>query len=324
MNHNARCVGSEIIDLADLDFAFLVRFEDRLNDLGGGSTERYLGDDKGLVIVRFLYACTYLDRAATFAVVVFGDINNTSRGKIREELELFVPEVRQGSVAEFVEVMRQYFRVQTDRNTFYALCEQQRELNRQMNRLVLTSVIGFHPLGSLGIEDRFECELGEPCFDITGRSRSVAGKDVTPVTLTINEEVFLAQLNQCIPNGGITVRVILHGLTDDVSHFVVLTIIDGLHSMQNTTLHRLESILNRRHSALQNHIRGIIQEPILVHARQVILHRIIESPLGSHLLSKTFVDKNVCQNTCYLQYHTGYEQPVLRLCIFINYEANNA
>ena len=146
-----------------------------------------------------------------------------------------------------------------------------------MDGFILTSVIGLHPFGGFRIENSLEGELGETRFYITRGCRSIAGEDVSPVTLTINEQIFLTELNERIADRGITMRVVLHGLTDDVSNLVILAVIDRLHGMQNTPLYRLEPILHRRHGTLEYHIRGIIQEPILVHACQMILYCIIET-----------------------------------------------
>ena len=127
--------------------------------------------------------------------------------------------------------MRQDLGIQTHRNTFYALRQKERELDRHMNRLVLTSVIGLHPLSCLGIKNRLEGELRKPRLNITGSRSSIAGKDVSPVTLTINEQIFLPELNESITDRGIAVRMVLHGLADDIGNLVVLAVIDRLHGM---------------------------------------------------------------------------------------------
>ena len=65
-------------------------------------------------------------------------------------------------------------------------------------------------------------------------------------------------------------RVILHGRTDDVGHLVIASVIELLHGMQDASLNRFQSILNVRHRTLQNHIRGVVQKPLLVHAGQLL------------------------------------------------------
>ena len=166
-----------------------------------------------------------------------------------------------------------------------------------MNGFILTSVIGLHPLGGLGIKDRLKGEFGEARLYITWSRSAISGKDISPVSLAINKQIFLTQLNECVTDGSITVRVILHSLTDDVRHLVELTVIDALHGVQYTALHRLKTILDSRDSTFEYHIRSIVQEPILVHACQMILHCIIETAL-SHSLSAFSVDTNINDDTC--------------------------
>ena len=282
MHDDTRLVCREIINLTNLNLAFLVGFEDGLDDFGSGGTEGDLGDNKCLIIIRLGDAGADLHHSSSFAVVIARDINDAARREIGEELERLIAQIRQGSIAKLIEIMRKNFRIESDRNTFYALREQKRELNRQVNRFVFSSVIRLHPLGSLGIEDCFEGELREARLYITRRRRPVSGKDIAPVPLTINEEVFLAELDQGIADRRIAMRVILHGLADDIGYLVILAVIHRFHRMQDTPLHGLETILNSRNSALQDHIRRIIQEPILVHAGKMILHSIIKSTLACH------------------------------------------
>ena len=250
LHYDTSRLGREVINLLDLDLAFLVGFEDGLDDLRGGGAERYLGDDEGLVVVGFGDARAYLNRTAALAVVVASHVDDAARREVGEQRELLVTQVRQGCIAELVEVMRQDLRVQTYGDTFYALRQQQRELNRQVNRFVLTAVVTLHPLGRLVVKDRLEGKFRQSCLDITGSCRTVTGEDITPVTLAINQQIFLTQLHERIADRRIAVRVVLHRLTDDISYFVELPVVYALHSVQYTTLYRLESILYSRHSTL--------------------------------------------------------------------------
>ena len=146
--------------------------------------------------------------------------------------------------------MRQDLGVQTDRNTLHALRQQQRELNRQMDRLVLTAVVTLHPFRGLGVKYCLQGKLTQPRLDVTRSGGSITRQNISPVSLAVNEQIFLAQLHQRVTNRRIAVRVVLHRLTDDVRHLVVLAVIYRLHRMQYTTLYRLESILYRRYSTL--------------------------------------------------------------------------
>ena len=106
LHYDTGRVGGEVIDLLDLDLAFLVGFEDGLDDLRGGGAVGDLGDDERLIVVRLRDARAYLDRTAALAVVVAGHVNDTARREVGIQGELLLAQVRQRSVAQFVEVMR--------------------------------------------------------------------------------------------------------------------------------------------------------------------------------------------------------------------------
>ena len=60
--------------------------------------------------------------------------------------------------------------------------------------------------------------------------------------------------------------MVLHGLPDDVGHLVVAAVVDGLHGVENTPLHGLQTVLDMGHGAFEDDIRCVIEEPVLVHA----------------------------------------------------------
>ena len=106
--------------------------------------------------------------------------------------------------------MRQNFRGQADRNTLNTLGQQQRKFDRQGHRLLITAIIGEHPFGNLRAEGHIQRKFRQTCFDITGCCSTISGQDVSPVTLAIDQQIFLPQLHQRIANRGIAMRVILH------------------------------------------------------------------------------------------------------------------
>ena len=65
--------------------------------------------------------------------------------------------------------------------------------------------------------------------------------------------------------------MVLHCLADDIGNLVVLTVVHRFHGMQNTTLHRLETILNVWNGALEYYIACIVDKPVLIHAAQLVL-----------------------------------------------------
>ncbi len=63
--------------------------------------------------------------------------------------------------------------------------------------------------------------------------------------------------------------MVLHGLAHDVGHLVVAAVVDRLHGVEDAPLHGLQAILDMGHGTLQDHVGGVIQKPVLVHAREL-------------------------------------------------------
>ena len=172
------------------------------------------------------------------------------------------------TVEQLVEVVGKNLRRETYGNTLHTLCKQQREFYGQRDGLFVATIVGEHPLGNLGAEDHLECKLRESRLDITGSSRTVAGEDVTPVTLRVNQQIFLSELHECVTDGGIAVGVELHSVSHDVGHLYAAAVIHTPHRVEDTPLHRLESIVYVGHRSLQNHIGGVVEEPIAEESRK--------------------------------------------------------
>src|SRR5690554_5071444 len=56
-------------------------------------------------------------------------------------------------------------------------------------------------------------------------------------------------------------------MPDDVGHFVVPAIVEILHRMHDSSVNRLQPIDHCRYRSLKNYVRGVIQKPVFVHAR---------------------------------------------------------
>ncbi len=136
-----------------------------------------------------------------------------------------------------------------------------------MDRFFGTSIITGLPFRNLGRKNHFQRKLGQTRFDIPGGSSPVTGKYISPVTLGIYQKIFLPYLYQGIANRSVTMRVVLHGLPDDIGHFVVTSILHFTHGMQDTSLHRLKAVIKGRNRPFQYYVRSIIQKIILIHPR---------------------------------------------------------
>ena len=267
--------GCHVLHLAHLYLALLGSLQYGVDESGGfgcracGLAEGNLRNGQRLVVA-LLYLGSHTHRTSALAVVVTAHVNAAARGEVGIQLELLAMEVFDGSLANLTYVVWQYLARQAHGNAFCSLCQKQGELHGQGHRLLVASVITQFPFRSLGIEDHIQGELGQAGLNVTGRGCIVAGEDIAPVSLAVNEQFLLSQLYQSVLDTGIAMGMELHGVTHNVGHLVVATVIHALHGVQYTTLDRLEAIADMRHGTLQNYIRSIVQKPVLVHVAEVV------------------------------------------------------
>ena len=72
-------------------------------------------------------------------------------------------------------------------------------------------------------------------------------------------------------------RMELHGVSYDVGHLVVTTVVHTFHGVQDTALHRLQTVLYMRHGTFQNYIGCVVEEPVLIHTTQVVYGGCVEA-----------------------------------------------
>ena len=269
MYEYARLAGRKVLDLAYLDFSFFKGFEYRLDQCIRGFAERYFGNGQ-CTVVELFYFRAYLQRASSGAIVIAGHVNETAGYEIGVETKFLAMQIGHCGIDDFVEVVRKYLRRQTHGYALGALGEKQREFCRQGHGLVLAPVVTQHPLRHLGTVQHIKCKLRKARLNVTACGRGGAREDVAPVTLSLDKEVLLAKLHKRVVDGRIAVRVILHCSTDYIGYLVEAAVIKRLHCMQDTALHRLQTVLHMWHGAFENHIRGIFQKPVLVHTLQQV------------------------------------------------------
>ena len=195
-----------------------------------------------------------------------------ARLEVGIEVELLAVQVADGGVAQLVEVVGKNLRGESHGDAFHALRQQEGELDRQGDGFAVSSVVGLLPLGCFRIENNVQGKFGEACFDVSRGGGIVSRQDVSPVSLAVDEEVFLSQLHQGILDGGVAVRMELHRLAHDVGHLVVSPVFHAAHGMQDAALHGFQSVGHMGHSTLQDDVGGVIQEPVLVHPAQAVTH----------------------------------------------------
>ena len=183
--------------------------------------------------------------------------------------------------------MRKNLRRQTYGNAFRTLCQQQWELDRERDGFFVAPIVRQLPFGGLGVENRIEGKLRKAGLYVTGCSSPIACQNVAPVALRVNEQVFLSQLHQGVTDRGIAMRMKLHRFAHHVCHFIVAAIVHPLHGVKDAALHRFQAILDIRHGTLENDITGIVEKPVLVHAREVVYSRCVK-PVGRFVIGVLF------------------------------------
>ena len=251
-------LGRIVVYLAYLDLALVVGLKYGVNEVSCGGSVGNLGDDKG-ILVDFLNIGADPYPASAQAPVVGRCVGVAAGGEVGLEIELLFLEYGYGRVYELIEVVRQDLAGQTDSDALGALGQQQRELDRQVDRLLVAAVVGVDPLGELGIEQYLVGERSQAGLDVPACSRRVSGEDIAPVTLTVDEQVFLSELDEGVLDGGITVGMVLHGFSDQTGHLVLAAVVHDLHHVENPSLHRFQTVLDMRNGSLQYDVGGIVQ-----------------------------------------------------------------
>ena len=67
-------------------------------------------------------------------------------------------------------------------------------------------------------------------------------------------------------------RMVLHGVTDDISNFVESSVILLIQCMQDPALDRLQSIFELRNCAVPDYIGSVLEE--------IVIHQILQGILG--------------------------------------------
>ena len=66
-----------------------------------------------------------------------------------------------------------------------------------------------------------------------------------------------------------------HGGTYDICNLDEVLVVELFHGMQNTPLHRFQTVVDMRYRTVENGIRSIVKIPALEHAAQLMAHHVI-------------------------------------------------
>ena len=257
-----------VVDGGDLDLAGLDRLLDVLHQSLGRNPGRDFADHQRLVV-------DHVDVGphphAAAAIVVFGNIHDAGGEEIGEALERTSFEDRHLGIDKLVEVVWQDAGGETDGDPLRSQHQDHRQLGGQRYRLAVAAIIGIDKLGDFRIEQDFMRQGRQPAFDITGGRGRIAGMDVAEVSLAVDEVFLVGQHHQGVAYRGIAVRMVLHGLADDVGDLVETAVVHLPERMEDAPLHRLEPIVDIGNGPILDDIGGILEE-VRVHqlAKRVI------------------------------------------------------
>ena len=248
----------------DLDFALVVGLQDALDERTGGDTKWQLTDDERFV-VRLFDATAHADLSAAQSVVVILYVGRSACREVRVQCEAFALKGGDARVNELDEVVRERFARQTHGDPFHPGCQQQRELDGQCLRLLVATVVALQPRRRLRVEEDLGTEFAEPDLDVTRSGRPIPGKDVPPVSLAVQQQVLLSDLHHGVTDGSIPMRVVLHGVADDIGDLVKPPIVHFVQAVKDAALYRFQAVILVGYSPFENDIRGVVQEVIVVH-----------------------------------------------------------
>ena len=248
--HFCRCVVGHFLDL---DLALIVGLDDRIHQLGGRHT---IGDipDHDVLLIDLFDMCPTTDPSAAFTIIVGSGIDHAAGEEIGQQLEFLSAQVLDRGIDQFIEIMGQDLGGKSHCDAVGTLREQEREFHRKGDGLLLAAVVTQLPFGGFVIEGHFEGELAEPGLDVSGGGSIITRTDISPVALGIDEQVLLSQIHQGILDTGVTMRMILHRLADDVRRLVEAPIVHFLHGMEDASLHGFQAVFYGRHRPFQDHV----------------------------------------------------------------------
>ena len=256
-----------VVHTAYLYLPFLYGFQDTVDERGRGLAVGKFGYGQRLAVY-LDYLGAYFHGASALAIVVSGNVDAAPCLEVGVEAEVLAAQEGDGRIAYFAEVVGQNLGGEAHGYSLHALRQEKGELYGQRDGLFLASVVGKLPLRHLRVENHFEGKLREPRFYVPGRGGAVAGHDVSPVSLRVDEQVLLPELHERVAYRGVAMGMELHGAAHYVGHLVVSAVVQLLHRVEYAALHGFEPVGAVRHRTFQDYIGGIVQKPIAVHAVQ--------------------------------------------------------
>ena len=142
----------------------------------------------------------------------------------------------------------------SDSDTYRSLYYHNRYLCREHDRFLASAIIAVRKLRNLRIIKDLLRKGLHAAFDVSGCSCTIACEEVTIVSLFLDEELSIREVYKSLVNRGIAMRMVFHGLSDDVGDLHETSIIHREERVHDSSLHRLKTIHEIRNSPVADYI----------------------------------------------------------------------
>ncbi len=244
-------VCGKVINLSNLEAPLLCRSVYALNHLLGVHPERQL------LYYYLLRVCGIQlgpDGYTSQAVLIVGHVHYSPTREVRIQPEILTLDCSYLGVYDLQCIVRQNFRTHAYGNTFRALYQNHGDFCREDHRLLAPAIIGLNILSYLRVIENLFCKRKQATLNISGSCRPISCHVVSVVTLLINEKITVSQVDQSRIDGGVSMRMIVHGGAHHVRNLVEPSVIHLYESVQYSPLYRLKSVLNIRNSSVLNDV----------------------------------------------------------------------
>ena len=256
-------VSGKIIHTGNSYFVLFRRAFNGCHQRFGGTACRNLPDDE--VTPFDIDFCPENDPAVT--VIIFADIHQRALLEVGIKFKRSALKYGNFGIKQFVEVVRQYARRHTDGDTVTSQHQQTWKFGRKHDRFFFSSVVIGDKRRDIVVEHRLVREFGQTALRITSGGGGAAGKNISEVTLfddkvgdveifsflltglpvaetVLDDTALVGKHHECIADGGISVRMEMHGIADDIGYFLRSAVVNPVQRPQNTALNRLESVVH--------------------------------------------------------------------------------
>ncbi len=119
---------------------------------------------------------------------------------------------------QFAEIVGKDLGRESDGDALGPKHQQHGDFARKTYRFLVAPIIAGDKFGQLIVEELRACQRGQATFDVPRGCRGISGEEIAKVTLAFNEVLLVGEDDQCIADGSISMRVVLHAVAHNVGH----------------------------------------------------------------------------------------------------------